>query len=270
MELETRYPIFLVHGMGFREGRLIRYWGRIPRRLQQGGAQVFSSRQDSNGTVETNARQLAAELDDILRQTGAERVNVIAHSKGGLEARYLISSMGYGEKIASVTTLSTPHHGSETVDVLMKLPDVLIRFGCRVADLWYRFLGDQQPDTYHAVAIFKTEHARRFNEANPDREGIYYQSFGFVMKYALSDVFMWLPYVVVRHFEGENDGLLSTKSVQWTNFRGVFRGNGKRGISHCDVVDLRRRKLSRKAGEGVSDITELYVDIVRELKEREL
>lgn len=270
MELDTKYPIFLVHGMGFRNGRFLKYWGRIPKRLRQKGAMVFDSRQDSNGTVESNAVQLAQELDDVLARTGAERVNIIAHSKGGLEARYLISSMGYGDKVASVTTLSTPHHGSETVDILMKLPDVLIRLGCRVTDLWYRLCGDHSPDTYQAISVFRTENARSFNEANPDMEGIYYQSYGFVMKHALSDLFMWLPYTVVYFFEGENDGLLSPKSVQWANFRGVYRGNGRRGISHSDVVDLRRHRLTRKTGDGVSDITELYIEIVRELKEKGL
>ena len=53
---------------------------------------------------------------------------------------------------------------------------------------------------------------------------------------------------------GENDGLLPPEAVKWGIFKGVYRGVGNRGISHCDEIDMRRRPLSKKAGEGLSDI----------------
>ena len=59
----------------------------------------------------------------------------------------MISNMGMGDKIASVTTINTPHHGSITVDKLLVVPDVLIRIGCKCTDLWMRILGDKKPDT---------------------------------------------------------------------------------------------------------------------------
>ena len=130
-----------------------------------------------------------------------------------------------------------------------------------------RLLGDKKPDTYAAVQSFTTAYAKRFNEENPDRKGIYYQSYGFVMKNAFSDFFLAWTYPVVYFFEGENDGLLAPRAVKWTNFRGIYRGNSNRGISHCDQVDLRRRRLTRKQGEGVSDMVDFYVGVVRELEE---
>ncbi|MDE6567729.1 MAG: alpha/beta hydrolase [Lachnospiraceae bacterium] len=263
-----QYPVLLIHGMGFRDGKRIQYWGRIPGVLEKHGIPVFHAFQDSNGSMEGNARQIAEALDDVLKQTGAEKVNVIAHSKGGLEARYLISSMGYEDKIASLTTLATPHHGSKTVDRLMKFPDGLIRFGCKCVDLWYRILGDKEPDTYQAIQIFRTSYMEQFNIHNQDMPGIYYQSYAFVMNSMFSDCLMWFPHLVVKFFEGENDGLLTPDSAKWTNFRGVYRSNSRRGISHCDEVDLRRRHFTRKQGDGISDITSFYLDIVLELAEK--
>ena len=47
-------------------------------------------------------------------------MNIIAHSKGGLEARYLISNMGYGRYIASLSMLSTPNRGSRVAELLLR------------------------------------------------------------------------------------------------------------------------------------------------------
>ncbi|MGN0600269.1 MAG: esterase/lipase family protein [Oscillospiraceae bacterium] len=246
-----KYPILLVHGMGFRDDHAVGYWGRIPQKLKDNGFSVYFSNQDSNGSIESNSLKVAESIDNALKAENAEKVNIIAHSKGGLEARYAASSLGCSDKIASITTLSTPHNGSKTVDSLMKIPEVLIKGGCKVTDLWFRILGDKNPDTFSAICSFRTKDAQRFNEQNPDIETIYYQSYAFVMKHAWSDMFMWLPSLVVRRFDGENDGLLSPESVKWGNFKGVVKSIGNRGISHCDEVDMRRSRLTKKQGDGI-------------------
>lgn len=263
-----KYPILMVHGMGFRDRKLFCYWGRIPKVLRSLGAQVYFGGQDSNGSLEDNAQWVAKRIDDILAETGAEKVNIIAHSKGGLESRYLISTLGYGNRVVSLTTISTPHHGSKTVDLLMKTPQWLVRAAAFCVDLWFGLLGDKRPRTYRAICLFKTDVAEAFNRENPDDPRVYYQSYAFAMKNPFSDLTMFLPSLVVGMIEGENDGLLTPEAVQWGEFQGVFRGNGRRGISHADEVDLRRRPLSRKKGEGISDITDLYQNITRDLIRR--
>lgn len=262
-----RYPILLVHGMGFRDSRLVGYWGRIPETLQRAGCRVFFGNQDSNGSIETNARQISARIGEILAETGAARVNIIAHSKGGLDSRYAITALGMAEPVASLTTISTPHHGSETVDCLMRLPKPLVRTAGFCADVWCRVLGDRHPDSYRVFQSFTTAAAAEFNANTPDCGSVFYQSYAFVMQNPFSDFLLWLPNLVVGVIEGENDGLLPPSAVKWGNFRGVYRGNGRRGISHLDEIDLRRRPLSRKCGSGVSDITDLYLQIVRDLQE---
>ncbi|MCQ2467855.1 MAG: alpha/beta fold hydrolase [Clostridia bacterium] len=262
-----RYPILLVHGMGIRDNYKIGYWGRIPKMLENLGCEVYLSGQDCSASVESNCEQIAKRLDDILASTGAKKVNIIAHSKGGLESRYLASSMGYADKIASITTMATPHNGSKTVDTLMKFPDRIIRIGCFFFDVWFKTIGDINPETYKAITGFKTSSAAKFNEENPDQEGIYYQSYAFVMKHFWSDMLIWFPSLVVHHFEGENDGLLPPEAVKWGNFRGIVRSNSTRGISHCDEIDMRRLRLNRKDGDGISDIIDVYMNVAKELEE---
>ncbi len=270
MSSKLKYPVLLVHGMGFRDSKLICYWGRIPKVFTDAGCDVYFGHQDSNGSIETNAEHLRKRIDQITEETGAEKVNIIAHSKGGLDCRYAISTLGAGDKVASLTTISTPHHGSKTVDLLMKFPDPLIRFAGFCTDCWFRVIGDKKPNSYKVFHSFTTAGAEKFNDMTPNDPRVLYQSYAFVMKHPFSDIFMWFPNLAVSILEGENDGLLTPDSVKWGEFKGVHRGVGRRGISHCDEVDLRRWRLSKKAGDGVSDIVDVYKEIMSDLYTRGL
>ena len=264
--LPTKYPLLLVHGMGFRDNNRLNYWGRIPRKLKEENCAIYYGGQDGNGTIEKNAEKLKCRIEEILEETGAEKVNIIAHSKGGLDVRYAISTLGMGDKVASVTTISTPHHGSKTVDLLLKMPDCFVRFAAICANVWLRICGDKNPDTYQVFHSLTTESAAVFNQNNPDNEKVYYQSYAFVMKNSFSDILLFLPHFVVKLIEGENDGLLSPRAVQWGVFKGLYKSNSNRGISHCDEVDLRRRRLTKKLGEGISDMVDFYINVVRDLQ----
>ena len=267
-QIDLKYPILMVHGMGFRDRKYLNYWGRIPGKLEKAGCKVFYGNQDSSASVETNAEFLAKRVNEILAQTGAERVNVIAHSKGGLDIRCAIGKYDLGGKIASVTTMSTPHHGSITVDKLLKLPDFLVRFAGKCTDIVFKVLGDAKPDAYSVFYLFSTEVAKKFNETYPDSKKTYYQSYAFTMKSPFGDCFMWFPSLVVWLLEGPNDGLLTPASVKWGDFKGIVQSNTKRGISHCDEVDMRRMRFTRKKGENVSDITDFYLDVAEDLAKK--
>lgn len=263
-----KYPILLVHGIGYRDNKVINYWGRIPKALEEIGCRIFYGYQDSNGAIETNGQTLVDRINEIIEETGAEKVNIIAHSKGGLDSRYAISTLHAGNRVASLTTISTPHNGSKTVDKLMKLPRPIIRFFCFCADGWFRLIGDKHPSSYKAFQSFTTNAAAIFNLNNPDDENVYYQSYAFVMKHFYSDILLWLSNLVVRAIEGENDGLLTPEAVKWSNFKGVCHGVGNRGISHYDEIDMRRKRFTKKSGNGISDIVDFYKSIVYELCER--
>lgn len=268
---DTRYPIVLIHGVGFRDRKHLNYWGRIPAALMQEGAQIYYGKQDSHGSIESNAAQIKNSIAEVLRETGAPKVNILAHSKGGLDARYMISHLSMAGQVASLTTFSTPHHGSETVDRLLALPKFLVKAAAGLTNVWYGIFGDKKPDSYTLFHQLTTDFASVFNCRTPDCEGVYYQSYAFVMRTAFSDVFMALPYAVVKRREGECDGLVTPKSAAWGNFKGIVRSASRRGISHCDEVDMRRRRFSKTDRQGfVSDIRSFYVGVVSDLRARGL
>jgi triacylglycerol lipase len=263
----TKYPIVLIHGTGFRDRKHLNYWGRIPKALMNNNCEVFYGNQESWATIENNAIIIKNSINKIMTEHGVEKVNLIAHSKGGLEARYIISSLDMSTKIASLTTMATPHHGSITMDKISKLPKVLFKGVSVFANLWFRILGDVNPDFQNVCGQFTTEFAQEFNNENPDVLDVYYQSYAAVMKNSFSDMFMFIPHFIINIVEGKNDGLVTPKSAKWTNFKGVFRGTTNRGISHADEVDIRRMRFSSKnLADGVNDICDVYSQIVCELK----
>lgn len=258
----TRYPLVMVHGVGFRDLRYFNYWGRIPRELTRYGATVYYGNQEAFATVEQNAGDILKVVQRVAEETGCGKVNIIAHSKGGLDSRYAISRLGAAPWVASLTTVCTPHRGCRFVDRACRLPEWLYRGVARVFDWGFGRFGDAHPDFYRATRQFSTQASERFNREVPDAPGVFYQSYATAMKDCLSDPLLTLPYLLIKPLEGENDGLVSVESAKWGEFRGVVRNRRHRGISHGDIIDLKREDY------GDFDVVEFYVGLVKELRER--
>lgn len=118
-ELATRYPLVLVPGMlGFVRALLYPYWFGIVPALRKGGAQVFPVQVSPLHSSEVRGEQLLAIIEDICQRTGADKVNLIGHSQGALSARYAAAKRP--ERVASVTSVAGPNHGSELADHLAR------------------------------------------------------------------------------------------------------------------------------------------------------
>lgn len=233
---KTRYPVVLAHGMNCRDDRPIFYWGRIPKTLRACGVRVYLGGQDAWGTVAGNAEQLRRTVLEALEREGCEKVNLVAHSKGGLEARWLISRLGMADRVASLTTLSTPHYGSRAAQ-WMGERKLLIPYGLCSNGFW-RLLGDEAPRFRETLRDLSADRAEEFNRECPDAPGVYYQSWGARLGGSLHDPFMALYNQVCRPFDGETDGLVSPESARW----GVYRGTLER-VGHQDLADAWQRDL---------------------------
>lgn len=257
----TRYPLLLVHGVGFRDFHYFNYWGRIPRELVRNGARVYYGHQEAWGTVEDNGEILKTKIQEILKETGAGKVNIIAHSKGGLDSRYLISGLSMAPYVATLTTINTPHRGSALVEFLMRLPDPLYRRICAWIDGYFGRLGDKKPNAYLASRQLSCAYAVRFNQLYPDVPEVWYQSYASLMKHGFSSKLLCIPYWILKWLDAPNDGLVTVESARWTNFQGVVTNRRLRGISHGDMIDLTR--------EDYRDfkVLEFYIQLVRGLAE---
>jgi len=113
----TRYPVVLAHGLfGFGSlgfGPIKQdYFRGVADHLRDLGLTVHHPRVPLVATVPDRAEALAA----AVRALPPGRVNIIAHSMGGLDARYAISTLGLADRVASLTTVGTPHRGTPVAD----------------------------------------------------------------------------------------------------------------------------------------------------------
>lgn len=259
----TKYPIVMVHGIFFRDWMFINYWGRISKELTRNGAEIYYGKQQSSNSVCKSAEELKENILKIINDTGCEKVNIIAHSKGGLDSRYAISRLGMSKYVASLTTINTPHRGCKYVDFLLdKIPDGFKNFIAQKYNKTFIKLGDRNPDFLSGVTDLTAKKCAEFNRNVPDIDGVLYQSVTSKMKNIFSAGFpLNIGYIFAKIFDGENDGLVAVSSAKWGNFLGTLTA-GKKGISHGDVVDLTRTDI-----EGY-DVCESYVELVKKLKER--
>ena len=266
--IDLKYPVLLLHGLFYRD-RFKRYWGRIPEFLRNEGVKVFLGGHDGSVSVERNGEFLAERIKEICQETGAEKVNIIGHCKGGLDARYAITRAGAAPYVASLTSLGVPHMGSMPLEKgLKKTPKWFLRALVRVLNAWFKLRGDKDPDVLAGTLDCTPTAAEKFNRETPDDPNVYYQSYAFVNPGFFITPILFPFHLIVSHEEGENDGLLSPCSAKWSNFKGVVRSNGRSGISHCDIADWRRRPLTKKKGPGVSDMLDFYRDLFTDLAER--
>jgi Predicted acetyltransferases and hydrolases with the alpha/beta hydrolase fold len=260
MTIKLKYPIILVHGLAVKDKRV--FWGRIPKRLQEAGLNVYPGKTDSWGSFESNAHLLAKTIDEVLALHQCEKVNIIAHSKGGIDSRFLISSLGYAGKVAGLTTIATPHHGSEIVDFILERRAIYSPKAKQIINSLVKVYGDKSPDPYRIAAELSTEGMKEFNRNNPDHPGVRYSSYHSILKDSLDDLYCSYTFNFLRKIAGENDGIVSLKSARWGTDFTLIEGLKKSGISHLDIIDLKRKKVS-----GL-DIPAQYLKIVEKLMER--
>ena len=261
---KTKYPIFLVHGVFFRDSKKLNYWGRVPNELIRNGATLFYGEHQSALSVEESALELAKKIREIIDEYGYEKINIIAHSKGGLDCKYAISKLGVAPYVASFTTISTPHRGCGFAEYILEKSSEKMKK--RVAGTYNaaaQKLGDKSPDFIAAVSDLTESACARYDLECKIPDTIYCQSYGSVLGHAIHGKFpLNFSYPMVKHFDGANDGLVSVQSFSFGEEFTLLSNKGKRGISHADMIDLNRENI-----QGF-DVREFYVQLVNKLREK--
>lgn len=263
---KTKYPLLMVHGVFFRDMKLFNYWGRIPEELEGNGATIYYGNHQSALSIKDSAEELAERIKVIVQETGCEKVNIIAHSKGGLDCRYAISNTGAAPYIASLTTINTPHRGCEFADFLLK--NISTDIQDKVAKTYnsaMKKLGDKNPDFLAAVNDLTSSTCQNLDKELTAPAEIYCQSVGSVMPKPEGGKFpLNYSYHLVKCFDGPNDGLVGEESFKWGEKYTLLTPEKARGISHGDMIDLNRENI-----DGF-DVREFYVELVNDLKQRGL
>ncbi|CAA0082017.1 Triacylglycerol lipase [BD1-7 clade bacterium] len=129
----NEYPILLMHGfMGYKSLSLFNrqffdYFNGAKQVLQQLGYSVYAYEVSPLDPLQDRVIEWSRHVERALKDSGAEKLHIIAHSQGAIDARVLaadtdnrcqtphhgeIGGMGYGDKIASITSIAGPHLGT--------------------------------------------------------------------------------------------------------------------------------------------------------------
>ena len=258
-EIIPKYPFIFVHGIIAHDRPGInKYWGRIPEALRETGAKVYFGNTDAWGDIKSNAKILKTSIDKVLDETKSEKINIIAHSKGGLDSRYFIWKYNYGSKVASLTTISTPHHGAELSDLIYRQRIFHSRIAKKALKFFGKLYGDKNPALFKLNYQLTTKYMKIFNAQILPDDRVYYQSIYSTMKNAFDDLLFLNTYRYIKKITGDNDGFVSESSAKWGNNITKIEG----GISHAEILDYYMRKIS-----GIN-ITDIYKNIVQGLREK--
>ncbi len=212
--MADKLPIVLAHGLcGFDEfkifGITMQYFKGIKKHLEECGYTVFVTKVRPTAGISERAEELKKQIAGFTNN----KVHIISHSMGGLDARYMISRLGMADKVATLVTIGTPHRGSQFADWGVKV------LGEKLGLIWVleKVFGI---NTAGFMDLMK-ESCWKFNDEITNEEGIKYISYAGVQKWYKVNFFLQLPYWYIRYRAGENDGLVSVESAKWGDFRGV-------------------------------------------------
>lgn len=212
-------PIVLHHGMcGFDVLQIglfrIHYWNGIDQAIAKLGYPVITTQVHPLAGVARRAQQLKSQILTKLERTGKkdEQVVVIAHSTGGVDARYMISRLGMADRVAALVTIGTGHRGNAYSEWLLKHLDSLGQlsiFNAMVLDI--DALWDATP-----------KGSQLLNNELPDMPGVRYFSVAGVSPAEQVPPTLLFSHRIIAEAEGENDGHVSLASAQWGAFLGVW------------------------------------------------
>jgi triacylglycerol lipase len=214
---KLRSPIVLVHGLfGFSRVQVAGYtvacyFTGITEVLEAAGNRVLIPFLTPTGGVDQCARQLR---EFILRHSPRDPVHIIAHSMGGLDARYMISRLGMAEYVLTLTTLGTPHRGSSFADWGTKRLERVVR---PILDL----IGMPTQAFYDLT----TSRCAAFNREVPDAPQVRYFSVAARHDGNFYNPEWLLPFHVVHRAEGDNDGVVAIESARYGEDLDVWTGH---------------------------------------------
>lgn len=261
-------PVYIAYGIAYQNiDFLMGSLQEVQEALLSEGVPSFITSKDAFASIQENARIMRDEILKFLAEHPEHsQVDIIAHSKGGLEARYMISHLGMADYVASLTTLSTPHRGTPIGEFIIEDAGEGGRvIATAVANAVGLILGDREPDSDRAVFQLTPEYLESFNTATPNHPEVYYLSYASRLGNDYPSLLYRTIGEAVYDVAGPNDGFVPVESAQWGEYGGLINTlYDYEGLSHSDIIG--GNPLTRNVD---FDHVQFFMDIVEKVRERE-
>lgn len=211
--------------------------------------------------IETRAARWVKLIHKIVEQTGAEKLNIVAHSMGGLDMRFALSQLNAAPHVSSLTTICTPHRGSSLAELGLNAPATIRN---KVIDLldWmgnHVYPGDSSDAIGSVEQLTRKYVTETFNPSVPDVDGIPYYSYSSALGKGTDQSITVISRYQNNHIfeqEGLNDGMVSVESAQW----GEHISTGS--LSHLEQMNLRVKDDRKPLFEA------FWLDVLKMLEEK--
>jgi triacylglycerol esterase/lipase EstA (alpha/beta hydrolase family) len=138
-------PILFVHGWNGSATN----WNTMISRFENDGwpksylmAYSYNTAQSNKVDAETEVK---SHVEQLLKNTGASKVDIIAHSMGSLNSRWYIKFDGGESKVDDWVSLGGPNHGTEAANICFETSCIEMRIGSKF--LGELNAGDETPGT---------------------------------------------------------------------------------------------------------------------------
>jgi triacylglycerol lipase len=208
-----RHPVVLVHGvLGFVRTTVARlmsfaYFQGVEEALSDVGVRAKTVSLPATAGVAVRAKALR----DAVERLGDGPVNVVAHSMGGLDARWWIGRLGGHRRVASLTTIATPHCGTAVADWGSR------RVGTALAG--WRLMREMGIDPTAFTDLTRDACAER-NATLLSEPEVPTFSYGGARPWWATAAPLLPAFRILQRAEGPNDGLVSVASAR----RGTYLG----------------------------------------------
>jgi triacylglycerol lipase len=232
----TRQPVVLMHGFGI--GASFRRGGHLHDEamyLRSRGVRAVAPNVSPYDTVRARCKTWEQRLTQVLDETGSDRLSLIAHSMGGLDARYLISKRGWHDRVDVLVTIATPHRGSSVATLILNQPEAVRKWLTEMADwLGTHVLEDGSANIRQALRELTPAYVEStFNDEVPDHPDVAYWSYGCQAgegtEIPIDPIFRYFNSYLYEH-EGRNDGIVSLRSARWGDYLGTVNADHARQV----------------------------------------
>ncbi len=222
--IHIRYPVLFCHGFGSLANVIKPSpMNDICMLARSHGVAAFAPNIIPYHSIRVRAQDWNRLVGIIMKKTRKKKVNVIAHSMAGLDIRYLISRLEMGGRISSLTTISTPHHGTSLAEWALMAPikvqELLIEIFNWMGNSLYPRM---RSDVWTATQELTREYVETmFNPQNPDDQSVKYYSYsaacGKNTRTSISRFILPMNSYIYEK-EGINDGFVAEESAHWGEF----------------------------------------------------
>jgi|GEM_PF-1175500 len=226
----TRFPIVLLHGFAGTDKyfKILEYFYQVKPELAKNGFLAYTTKVAPISNSINRVLELKKQIDAIYKATGARKLNLIAHSQGGVDGRLLISRLGYAKRIASLTTISTPHRG-------IPIPNLLVppsqELGVKnMADYNKKYPNSPLVKYFSWAGVT----CSRFDSACRKK-----------YKDEVVEIALGATYQLLKSRAGANDGVVPVNSAKWGTFLGEIPADHWDEIGQ--VADRNNKSFNHRA-----------------------